>query len=317
MKLSVIIVVFNAFDLTKKCIKSIYDEKLKELEVIIIDNASNEKGFEEIPQKFPLTKTIRNKKNLGFSKAINQGLRFTSGEYILILNSDTEILPGTLSYLLEYMKKHKKVGLLSCRIFTPSHKLLQSTYKEFPNLLSHLLEYNYMFYKLLNLFLKEYHPIHFSFKDHLNEMTPKHIMGVFILTRRSTIADVGFFDERFFLYREETDFCKRLLLKNWKIRYLPNTGGVIHYGGESSKVKITQSSPYYLQSTYIFFKKYHSQIYVFLAWFLGATSSFTSWIFIYLMSFFKKREYFLLLNSWKKMAIWHFTDGFKIITKND
>src|SRR3989344_1593874 len=315
MKLSVIIVVFNAFDLTKKCIKSIYREKLKKLEVIIIDNASKEKGFEVIPQEFLLIKIIRNKENLGFSKAINQGLRFVSGEYILILNPDTEILPGTLSYLLEYMKKHKKIGLLSCRIFTPSYELLQSAYKEFPNLLSHLLEYNYILYKLLNFFSKEYHPIHYPLKDHFKKISPKHIMGVFILTRRSTIADVGFFDERFFLYREETDFCKRLISKNWKIQYLPNGEGVIHYGGESSKVKITQSSPYYLQSTYVFFKKYHSQIYVILAWFLGATSSSTSLIFIYIMSLLKKKKNFLLLNSWSQIVTWHFTDGLKIVTK--
>lgn len=317
MKLSIIIVSHNAFDLVKSCLHSIYQNYKDDLEVILIDNASTDPGIDEISKAHPMTTIIQNKKNVGFAKGVNQGLKSAKGEYMVILNPDAVILPGTLSYALSYVELHPEVGLVGCRIFSKEKKVQLCACHTFPNLLSHLYEYNYLLYKIMIHFIKDYHPLLYSANAHRKELFPTHLIGVFLLIRKSVLTTVGFFDERFFLYREETDFCRRIIKAGLQIRYLPKIGGVIHYGGGSSKIKMTQASPHYLESTYLFFQKYHGKVYTIFAWFLGLVSALTSLFLIYALLGLKKgkgrNKRIENLEPWREILIWHVTSGVKVV----
>ncbi len=315
MKLSIIVVVHNAFPFVDKCLGSLYKDNLKSTEIIIIDNASQEYGLARIKHKYPFVKYIRNKKNLGFAKAVNMGAKKSKGKYILILNPDTIMLDGTIIYNLNYMDKHKDVALVGCRVFSKDKILQMSAGYAYPGLMNHIYEYNYVLYKILKKIIPSYNPILYPIKDHFKNLFVKHLIGVYLMIRKDTFIKLLGFDENYFLYREETDFCKRLIDKKWKIAYLPEKGGVVHLGAGSSGLKNTQSSNYYLKSTYYFIKKKYSKSYCYFVWFIGLLSSIMSVLYVLIERLYNKNkpEKNNNLNNWINILRWHLSlEIFKI-----
>lgn len=308
--LSVLVVVYDEFEAVTKCIDSIYKDVPYHLEIILVHNPSGKKGINDVLLQHPNVKYIENKKNVGFGKGVNIGFKKAKGKYILILTPDTRILKGTILNTLEYIEKHKDVALVGCRVYSHPKKLTRSAFYDYPNIFTHFYEYNMIFYKIVHKFIKDYCPTLYPKIDHRKILTPKHVVGAYLLLRKSAIRKEGIFDERFFLYREETDLCKRLYDNGWKVKYLP-IGGVIHYGGGSSREIISQCSPYYLMSTYIFFRKHYGSIYVIFSWMVGLFSSLMSIPFLFLILFArtaqkKSTQSSLLIRCWFKIVFWHF-----------
>lgn len=266
LDLSIIIVNFNTQRITLDCIKSI-NEKTKgiEYEIILIDNASKDGSVNAISKlkehnsKLNL-KIIENKKNLGFGPGNNQGIRMAKGEFILLLNTDTLIHDNVLSEIVDWMRKNEKVGVATCALKNKDGSL-QGTGGYFPTLFR---VFAWMFFlediPLLDALIKPFHPVHGQspfYKGTSQFKKPREqdwVTGAFLLTRRDVINKVGNFDEDYFMYTEEVDFCFRVKKAGWQIWYLPKWS-ITHLGGASSTAEFPIVSEY--KGIKIFYSKHY------------------------------------------------------------
>lgn len=295
--------------MVKKCIASVYTQNINFMEIILIDNSDKE-GIDPVLKKYPKVRYIKSKTNLGFGKAVNVGLSHAKGKFSLILTPDTTLLPTTIEKTLLFIQKSPQVALVGCKIFSYPHEFHLSAGKNYPNIFSHLFEYNVLFYKICKYINPNSHPLFYSKEEHQQILYTKHIIGAYMLFRMKAIIPLGFFDTNFRMYREETDLCWRLRENNWEIAYLP-VGGLIHYGGtEWKKTKISQALPNYLESTYRFFAKHYGKTYTILAWIAGIVSAGISIPYLFLVSMTKilvgkPSQSTQLLPDWIYIFNWH------------
>lgn len=273
--LSIVIVSYNTKDFLIKCIQSI-EETGKDFtyEIIVVDNASGDESVELVKEKFKDVILIANKENLGFSKANNVGIKKASGRYILFLNSDTVVYPITLKTMIDFMDSHKDAGASTCRLQMPSGKIDDASHRGFPtpwNAFCHFSGLSKIFPKT-HLF-GGYNLTYLDF-DKTHEIDA--LAGAFMLVRRSAGEKAGWWDEDYFFYGEDLDFCYMLKQKGLKIYYVPEVS-ILHYKGVSGGIKknsqslSTASKNTKKRSTYqrframrIFYKKHYEQKYPWL-----------------------------------------------------
>jgi len=246
--LSIIIVSFNTSKLTVSCINSITrDIELKNknipYEIVVVDNNSTDDSVKEILNlKFKNLSLIQNKENLGFSKANNIGIKKVKGEYVLLLNSDTEIINSSISQCLIWLSSHPTCACVSSQLLNMDGSI-QATGGYFPNLI------NTIFWRthlddlpLVNNIVKPIHPHTPTFytKDNFykNDQVLDWLTGAFILTRRNILEKVKGFDESFFMYAEELELQYRIK-KAFPDLYNQYLSGpkTIHIQGASAKNK--------------------------------------------------------------------------------
>ncbi|MGI6454967.1 MAG: glycosyltransferase family 2 protein [bacterium] len=225
--LSIIIVSWNAKEYLERCIESIISGTIHHTyEIIVVDNASHDHSSEMVQEKFPQVRLIQLDNNYGFAKANNIGIRQAQGRYISLVNSDILIFPETFDQLIRYMDQHQEVGLCGPRVLNPDHTLQESV-RPFPTLM----------YRLVTVFplvrlvpsLRKYQHL-----QTLSEPTEVQVLsGCFMMVRRSAMQEVGYLDERYFMYAEDIDYSKRFHDAQWRVIYHPLVR-VIHYGGASS-----------------------------------------------------------------------------------
>ena len=218
MGISIIIVSFNTKNLLRDCLESI-----KGAEIIVVDNASEDGSVQMVKDEFPEVKLIVNKKNLGFAKAVNQGLRIGTGEYFLLLNSDTRVGKETLADLIEFASKHPQMGIAGpCLRNTDG--TIQASAIHFPSL-----------WRAFKAYWFGRRDDYEKYTPSINEPTEvEGVNGAAMLFPRTTIEKVGYFDERYFMYFEDLDFSWRVRKAGLKIYYLP-TVEIIHHHGASGK----------------------------------------------------------------------------------
>ena len=228
MHVSIIIVSWNVKDLLLKCIESVlFFSKNINFEIIVVDNGSKDGTLEAIKHNFPNVKLISNKKNLGFAKANNQGIKESAGEYVLLLNPDTEFIEDTLYPVLKKMESDKKIGVLGCKLLN-TDKTIQSSVRNFPSIQDILVIFfkiNKIFPKLLNKYLA--HDFDYSKEQEVNQ-----VMGAFFLVRKKVFEEIGLLGEKYFIWFEEVDFCRRVMQNGWKVLYHPNVK-IIHHKAKS------------------------------------------------------------------------------------
>jgi len=258
LELSIVIVSWNVSRLLNICLNSIYkNSDSVNLEVIVIDNNSNDNTSAMVKKEYPQVKLISNKKNYGFAAAVNQGINLSKGKYILLLNPDTVILPESLEKSLLFMKQNHFIGIMGPKILNPDLSL-QPSCRRFPTVLSQTL----ILLKLHHIF-PELNPLKKYFMQDFNHKESKEVdqvMGAFFLTKRKVIEKVGGFDENFFILFEEVDFCRRTKQVGLEV-YFNHNIKTIHHGAESfKKVKSFRSQLNFNRSLLYYFKKYHSFI---------------------------------------------------------
>ena len=318
IKLSVIVVLYNEYELVKKTISSIYKNEINNMEVILADNTQDNKGYKTLLKEFPRIKYFHNSVNSGFSGGVNFGLEKATGEYILILTPDMYILPQTINNTISYIEKNKDVGLVGSRLYSSPGSQEMSANSSYPSLFTLLYYYNMPLYKLIRRFNRGYNPNHFPASEHKRIINSKWINGQYMLARKTALKDVKGFDERFFLYFEDVDLCKRLVENGWKVVYLP-VGGVVQNGLTNwKKTKITQSLPPYMESLYKFFLKHYGRIYTIISWAIGTISVIMSIPYLFIVSVIKKvfgkqSQSQELLPLWLDIARWHLTKGLKLV----
>lgn len=226
------IVNWNTCDITRDCLKSVY-EQTKDMgyEVIVVDNASTDGSIEMIKSEFPSVTLIENKENRGFAAANNQGIAVSHGQYVLLLNSDTVILDNAIDKTVAFAASQPEAGIVSCRVLNPD-KTLQPTCFMFPSILNMILSTTYLYKMFPNnkFFGRE----RMSWWDRNDVREVDTVTGCFMLVKREAIEQVGLMDEQFFMYGEETDWCYRFKEAGWKVMFTP-CAEIIHLGGQSSK----------------------------------------------------------------------------------
>ncbi|MBI5452922.1 glycosyltransferase family 2 protein [Candidatus Gottesmanbacteria bacterium] len=233
IKLSIIIVNFNTYEFLKNCIESIYKNVGNlSFEIIVVDNASTEEL--RIKNHELRIKLIKNKKNVGFAVANNQGIKQAKGEYILLLNPDTIVEKNTLGVVLDYMDKNPSAGVATCKVSLPSGELDDACHRGFPTPWNAICQFS----GLARLFSKSqlfdgYH-MGFANMDKVHEIDS--CAGAFMLVRRKTGDKVGWLDEDYFWYGEDIDFCFRVKRLGWKVVFLPMVK-IVHYKGVAGGIK--------------------------------------------------------------------------------
>lgn len=230
-KLSVVLIVWEGMRFLPDCLRTL-SEDLRETshEVIAIDNGSTDGSAEYIAKEYPAIILIKNGSNLGFAKAVNQGIERSTGEQILLLNQDIRVRRGAIGALLSKIESDRSLGVVGPK-FVGFNGVTQQSARAFPKL-------RHVWYKLL--FLPELFPksrIFGEWKmgwfDHESEMEVDQPMGAALMIRRDLIEKVGRFDERFPIFFNDVDFCKRVSEAGYKLLYYP--GAVIeHYVGGST-----------------------------------------------------------------------------------
>lgn len=234
MKLSIIIVNYNVRYFLDQCLHSIHlAEKSWPWEVIVVDNNSSDDSIEMLRRKYPEVLCVANKENNGFSVACNQGLKLSTGEYVLFLNPDTILRADSLSTPIKKMDSDPEIGALGVKMIDGSGKYLEESKRGLPTpwvAFCKASGLSSLFPK--SGFFNRYYMGHLP-SDQNAEI--EVLCGAFILARKQALIDAGGgFDESYFMYGEDIDLSYRISMAGYKLIYLAETS-IIHFKGESTK----------------------------------------------------------------------------------
>jgi hypothetical protein len=274
-ELTIITVNTNTKILVNQCLTSIYESAPScEFEIIVIDNASRDGSCDAIQSQYPEVRLIQNSENVGFSVANNQGLSVANGRYLLLLNSDTVVPPGSLDRLIAAMEKDQSLGVVAPKLVYPDGSL-QMSYGPIPNL----------FVAFCTFFgVKRLFPVStrrkiansrfvkasgrsgagyltwFSGRQPETKLVDKdtYVTGACMLIRRECYMQVGGLDPKFFMYVDDADYSLRVHQKGWKIMYLADSTVVHIKGGTVGEGYRWTSAPAY-QSMLYFLKKHRGR----------------------------------------------------------
>ena len=229
---SVIIVNHNTKRLLHDCLRSLKAEQgYVGIQTIVVDNGSTDGSPEMVKAEFPETVLIHNTGNEGFARPNNQGLHVAEGRYCLLLNSDTVVKSRGIAGMVRFMDSHLDAGACGPRLVNPDGSLQRSV-RSFPSLWRHFCDMS----GLENLFpgsaLFGNFETRFSYDRTVEVDQP---MGAALMVRAEILDSVGYLDERFVIYYNEVDWCRRIRSAGWKI-YFVHTAEIIHYGGKTTEM---------------------------------------------------------------------------------
>lgn len=237
--LDIIIINYNSTDYLLGCLRSIYDS-LQELpaKVIVQDNHS-EDGVDRVKVEFRQVILSRNSYNMGFAKAINNALKQSDSPFIVLLNPDTYVMNGFFDPIIHYMEKNPDVGILGPKILNHDGSV-QGSARTFPTPLTGLFGRSSLISRFFpnNPFTRA--NILTTRSDGKTPMEVDWVSGACMVVRRKALDDVGLLDERFFMYWEDADWCRRMWRKGGKVVYFPQAS-VVHYVGVSSDKALSRS----------------------------------------------------------------------------
>lgn len=230
--LTIIIINWNTGRLLNRCLASLaaLPEKALIKRVIVVDNASGDDSIEQAKrvQGLPV-QCMELRENIGFARANNIGLKelASDGNHVLLLNPDTEVQPGALQAMLDFLESHPKAGIVGPRLLNFSDRQTQPSVRSFPTLVVFI----WLFLKLHRLlpnvsFWRKYMMTGF---DYNKAAAVDQVMGAAFLIRDKAVEKL---DERFWIWFEEVDFCKRAKAKGWEVWYTPSAQ-IIHRGAAS------------------------------------------------------------------------------------
>ncbi|HUS02800.1 MAG TPA: glycosyltransferase family 2 protein [Chitinophagaceae bacterium] len=288
MDLSIIIVNYNTFRLTSNCIQSVYDKLTGiEYDIIIVDNASSECEPESFAEKFPGINLIKSSTNLGFAGGNNLGIKNATGKYILLLNSDTELINNAPGICYNYMQQHPAVGLTTCQLLYPDGKV-QYNCRKFRTINWELSEI-FPFFRLLPKQKQGQLMLHHYF-DHQTAAECDWVWGTFMLFPASILQQ---FPEKkladdFFMYGEDILWCWEIKKLGYKITFLPEAKVMHLHKGSTSKNKLNQVKVTGIKNHAALMRKFYPDV----RWYLFAaiyyTKQYAALLYTYI---FKQQQY--------------------------
>jgi GT2 family glycosyltransferase len=245
---SIIIVNYKGRELLDDCFRSLPESTRRSWEVLFVDNGSQDGSVEYVEQAHPKAILVRNTKNLGFAAAVNQGRSLAQGNYILLLNTDARLGKGSLDLLIDAMEARPECGIAAPQL-VHADGTLQHSFDTDPTLATTFLNKS-----LLRRLFPGLHP---SLRQSMQEpWEVENVIGASMLIRAETFLAVGAFDEDFFLFLEETDFCRRARQSEWKVLMVPEAR-VVHLQGRSKQKVAVRARIEYVRSLFTYFRKYH------------------------------------------------------------
>jgi GT2 family glycosyltransferase len=251
--LSIVIVNFNTPRLVCDCLQSVFSGPPQcSFEIFVVDNGSTDGSCEAIVAQFPGVKLVQNECNLGFPEANNRALRLARGDYLMLLNSDTLVPPGSIDRMLHAMAAHPQVGVLGPRLLYPDGRI-QMSYGGMPTAFTyfvHLLHLSSLvpdfFWRLLartqmlnqlGSSISTYGVWHADALPVTREL-PKDVLvtAACMLIRRACMEQVGLLDPEFFMYTDDADYCKRVHDAGWKILFFSESA-IVHLKGGTAGSK--------------------------------------------------------------------------------
>jgi len=298
--LSIIIVNWNTKEYLLACLKSIFGKgEMQGWEIIVVDNDSVDGSEKEARKSFPFIHLIQNRENLGFAKAVNQGLQEASGSHVLLLNPDTQVKNGAIEQLLSFMEVHSDVGIAGAQLLN-SDGSKQNSIANFPSLTTELLNKSLLRW----LFPKKFPG---KERDYSEPIEVDSVIGACLMVRRDALEQVGLLDERYFLFLEETDWCYRMRRAGWKVYHVPQAE-VYHFQGKSAEKEKKGAKVQYYRSRYYFFKKNRGT----WRWFIlliglsiKLTVEFVLWGIANLLTFFAVRKWKKRFSVYAYLLWWH------------
>ncbi|MBV7333854.1 glycosyltransferase family 2 protein, partial [Chloroflexi bacterium TSY] len=278
--LSIILVSWNVWDLLRACLTSIErasrakkvsdsrsassvrlfgpEDRAATLEVIVVDNGSNDATVDFVPSLFPWVRFVENQTNLGFTAGNNCGFANSHGRFVYFLNPDTELADGSLWQLYAELRDEPTIGIMGPRLLYPNG-MQQNSRRRFPKRLTGFWESTWLGQLWPNNpWAIQMHML--NWPDSIRHDVD-WLVGAAIMARRDALdaasqdLDVGPFDETFFMYSEELDLCQRVKQAGWRVAYTPNAV-VTHYEGRSSEQVPARRHIYFNTSKVRYYRKY-------------------------------------------------------------
>ncbi|AYZ14919.1 glycosyltransferase family 2 protein [Chryseobacterium arthrosphaerae] len=250
MKLSVIIVNYNVTQLLRNCLLSLqkYIQEV-EYEILVIDNASADSSWKELIPEFSDVQFIASEVNGGFSKANNQAIQKAKGDYLLLLNPDTEFEGFYMKELLDFADSKTDFGCIGVRMHDAEGNFLPESKRSVPDMFN-------SFEKLFTNFRKNNSKSYYRNDLEENEIAEVEVItGAFLLAKKEVYQKIGGLDEAYFMYGEDIDLCYTFLRNGYKNFYY-GKASILHHKGES-----TIRDEVYLERFYgamqIFIDKYY------------------------------------------------------------
>jgi GT2 family glycosyltransferase len=250
MILSIIIVSWNTKDLLAGCISSILANPPDcEYEIWVVDNASTDGSLQLVRESFPEVRLIESRENVGFARANNLAIRQSTGMYVLLLNTDTEVKPGALQTLIHFMSEHAAAGGAGPYLLNPDGSLQVSCYP-LPTLGREL-------WRLFHLDSVKPYGIYDMSRWQTDAARPVGVLkGACMILRREALNQAGLMDEDYFMYTEEVDLCYRFHQSGWPLYWVPQAK-VVHFGGQSIEQVPDEMFLLLYKTKIIYFRKHY------------------------------------------------------------
>ncbi len=256
--ISILIVSWNVRDLLLRCLDSVTAAETDGLtvETIVVDNASSDGAVAAVRAAFPAVRVIANTENRGFTGGNNQALAAAQGDYLFLLNPDTEVHPGAIIELWHYLQEHSEVGIVGPRLRYADGSL-QPSRRRFPTLTTLFTE---------STIIQQYLPwlpwfgrFYIADRSPDETQTVDWIVGAAMFARRAVYEQIGGLDENFFMYSEELDWCRRAARAGWQVAYDP-AAEVMHYEGRSSEQVVAARHIHFFSSRVRYTRIYHGPL---------------------------------------------------------
>lgn len=235
MELSSVIVSYRSREPLLQCLATLEaDAAGLAHETVVVDNDPGDRALEAIARDFPGVRGIANAENVGYARAINQGLAATRGEFVLAMNPYCVLERGSLAALIGYLRAHPRTAVVGPKILD-SDGALQYSARSFPDHLTFLFNRYSLLTRLFpgNRFSRRYLLTDW---DHASVREVDWVSGACLMVRRSAIAQVGGMDEAYFMFNEDVDWCRCMKLAGWAVTYVPEARVVHHIGASRKKV---------------------------------------------------------------------------------
>lgn len=258
MLISIVIVNWNTAELLRRCLQSIRQNAgAVNKEITVVDNASTDGSVDVVRSEFPDVRLIANPDNLGYAEGNNIGIECSSGDFVLLLNPDTEIQPGAIEALVDCLNRHPDASAVAPRLIYPDGRV-QSSCRGFPEPSSLMFDYLH----LAKLFpkSKRFGAYRMTWFDYDHEADVDQPMASCLMIRRTAIEDIGVFDTQFPIFFNDVDWCYRSKQNGWKIYFTPQAEVVHHVGGSTRQVKPAMIRESHLSLKRFYEKHYKSRI---------------------------------------------------------
>ncbi|MBI1742249.1 exopolysaccharide biosynthesis polyprenyl glycosylphosphotransferase [Candidatus Acetothermia bacterium] len=259
---SIIVVNYNSGRWLQDCLRSVQQKsKGTSFEVLVVDNGSTDGSLSLLNRNFPNAKVIKNEKNEGLAKALNQGIRASRGRYVLWLNPDVIFLSEALEDWLKFMDEHAEIGISGPKVYDDeTRQSVQLSCRSFPSYLNYLFS---RYSPLTQIFPDNRFSRNFLLSDfdHNQTRSVDWVSGCCMLLRREMLEQIGLLDEGYPLFFEDVDICYRAHQAGWQVVYHPVLE-VAHYVGSVRAQAPLRTTFERHQSLWRFYRKFHARSYV-------------------------------------------------------